>query len=83
MVTMNRTVTPRATNKMCPNYLWSKIRNYCDTYNITRTELAKVTGKSTATISSYKSKPENVSLDVIYKFCNRYNIQNLSDLENF
>lgn len=77
------TVTPREIDKTSPNYLCSKIRAYCFTYGINREELAKVTGLSKATISAYNSNAENLTVTTINRFCRTYNINNLTDLENF
>lgn len=75
------TITPRFNEKMTPDYLWCKVRCYCDRYGINREELALTTGKSISTISNYNSKPGTVTLDTIYRFCNAYHIQSLADLE--
>lgn len=77
------TITPKETDKTSPDYIWSKIRGYCNTYHIKRDELARVTGLSKATISTYNSDATNLSVETIHRFCRAYHIDTLTILENF
>ncbi len=77
------TNTPREIDKTSPDYIWSKIREYCNTYHIKRAELAMVTGLSKATLSAYNNNAQNLSMETIHKFCRAYHIDNLTILEEF
>lgn len=68
--------------RMTPAYIWNKIKAYCNLNEIKRSELAGIVGKSEATISGYSKSPQNVTLDVIYRFCNACGIESLGELES-
>ena len=77
------TNTPKKIDKTSPDYIWNKIRGYCNTYHIKRDELASVTGLSKATISIYNRNASNLSVETIHRFCRAYHIETLSELVNF
>ena len=80
---MSTTKTPKEIDKTSPDYIWSKIRAYCNTYHIKRDELAMVTGLSKATISTYNKTAQNLSFETIHRFCRAYKIETIATLEQF
>lgn len=69
-------------DKLTSNYLWSKIKAYCNYNDIHRTELAKVLDVTPSTVSNYSQNADNLKLSSIYNFCRQYEIS-LSELEQF
>ena len=73
----------RTPDKLTSDYLWSKIKAYCLYNKINRTELAQALDVTPATVSHYSQNADNLKLSSIYRFCEQYGINGLSELEQF
>ena len=69
-------------DKLTSNYLWSKIKSYCNYNKIDRAELAMALQVTPTTVSNYSQNADNLKLSSIYNFCRQYEIS-LSELEQF